>query len=134
MAEVGHALLQITRLTAQGLHLVRGRRPCRIASKPTLASLHELLRPGAIQALGYAFAATQLGNQVITAQAFKHHAGLANRHTVYRGPAIRSQYTGDALKARPYDGGNHLVGEANPVDISFPTVRELRAELHPWIL
>ena len=44
--------------------------------KPALAGLHELLRPGVIQALGDAFLAAQLGNAVFAAQAIQHDADL----------------------------------------------------------
>ncbi len=59
-------------LAAQTLHLVRGRSTGGVTSKPALASFHELLGPGVIQALGNAFRAAQLGDGVITAQAVEH--------------------------------------------------------------
>ena len=41
-----------------------------------VAGLHELLRPGVIQALGDPFLAAQLGNAVLAAQAFQHDPDL----------------------------------------------------------
>jgi len=76
---LSNKLLQITCLPAQVLHLVSGCRTSRIAGKPALAGLHELLRPCVIQALGNAFLAAQLGNAVIAAQAFQHDPYLLFR-------------------------------------------------------
>ena len=48
VAEVGDDLLQGLRLAAKILHLVGGRSPRRVASKPLLAGLKELLRPAIV--------------------------------------------------------------------------------------
>ena len=49
---------------------------CRIASQAALASLREFLRPDVIQRLGDAFAAAQIDNAVIPAQAIKDNPSL----------------------------------------------------------
>ena len=90
--EVGHALLQITGLSAKILHLVSGRRTGRIASKPALVGLHELLGPGVVQALGNAFLAAQFGNGVITAQAVQNDPDLVFCREMPTGPAADVLY------------------------------------------
>src|SRR3546814_4629874 len=47
-----------------------------VSGEAPLAGLHELLRPGVIQALGDPFLAAQLGNAVLAAQAFQHDPDL----------------------------------------------------------
>lgn len=58
------------------LHLVRGRSTRSVTSQTALAGFHELLGPGVIQALRNPFAAAQLGNGVIAAQAVEHDPDL----------------------------------------------------------
>src|SRR3546814_10041140 len=59
--QVGHAFLQGAGLAAQVLHLASGRGSSGVAGQAALASFHELLRPGVVQALRDAFLAAQLG-------------------------------------------------------------------------
>ena len=54
------------------LHLASGRGTGSVACQAPLARLHELLRPGIIQALGDAFLAAQLGDAVFAAKALQH--------------------------------------------------------------
>jgi len=75
-SEIGHAFLQIAGLTAQILHLVRGRGTGCVTGEATLACFHELLGPGVIQALGDAFPTAQLSDAVLAAQAIEHDADL----------------------------------------------------------
>ena len=63
-------------LAAQILDLVAGRRTRGVAGEPPLAGFQELLRPAVVQALGDAFAAAQLGDAVLAAQAIQHDADL----------------------------------------------------------
>ena len=58
------------------MHLAGGRGTGGVAGQPALAGLHELLRPGVIQALGDAFLAAQLGDAVLAAQPIQHDADL----------------------------------------------------------
>ena len=60
--QIGDALLQGTRFTAQVLHITAGCSTYYAAGKPALASFQKLLRPSEIQALRNAFLAAQLGN------------------------------------------------------------------------
>ena len=73
---LGNDLFQITRFAAKGFNLACRSRPRRIAGKPTLASLKELLRPLVIDALGNAFAAAKFGNGFLTSQSIQHDADL----------------------------------------------------------
>src|SRR3546814_21128797 len=66
--QVGHAFLQGAGLAAQVLHLASGRGSSGVAGQAALASFHELLRPGVVQALRDAFLSAQLGNAVLAAQ------------------------------------------------------------------
>ncbi|AWV14975.1 hypothetical protein A3862_05180 [Methylobacterium sp. XJLW] len=72
--EVGHDLLQRACLAAQVLDLVGGRGPSRVTGQPLLASFQELLGPSVVHRTGDALAPAQLGNAVLTAQAFQHDA------------------------------------------------------------
>jgi hypothetical protein len=74
--QIGHAFLQGTGFAAQVPHFAAGRGTGSIACQTTLSSLHELLRPSVIQALRDAFLAAQLGDTIITAQAFQHDPDL----------------------------------------------------------
>lgn len=55
---------------------------------PALAGLHEVLGPSAIQALGNDHLAAQLGNAVITAQAFQHDPHLVLGRKLPPGPPL----------------------------------------------
>jgi len=66
--QVGHQLLHIADFAAQVLDLARGDLPRRIASKPLLTRLKELLRPAVVEALGDRLTPVQLGDAVLTAQ------------------------------------------------------------------
>src|SRR3954454_1861516 len=74
--EIGHDLLQRARLAAQVSHLVRSRRAGRVAGQSLLAGLQELLGPAVVHRAGDTLAPTQLGDTVLTAQAFQHDADL----------------------------------------------------------
>ena len=74
--EIGHDLLQRTRLATQLLDLVGGRGTGRVAGQPLLAGLQELLGPAVVHRAGDALAPTQLGDAVLTAQAFQDDADL----------------------------------------------------------
>jgi hypothetical protein len=74
--QISHAFLQGTSLPAQVLHFAAGGSSGSIACQTPLASFHELLGPGVIQALRNAFLAAQLGYTVLSAQAFQHDPGL----------------------------------------------------------
>ena len=63
--QIGNALIQGTRFTAQVLQIATGRCTRSVASKPALASFHELLGSGVIKVLRNAFLAAQLGNVVL---------------------------------------------------------------------
>ena len=73
---LGNDFLQSGGLPAKILYLVTGRRPRRVTREPALPGLKELLRPDVIEALGNTFAAAQLGNAVLAAQAVQHDAYL----------------------------------------------------------
>src|SRR3546814_10319519 len=53
--QVGNAFLQGSGLEAQVMHFAGGRSPGCVSGEAPLAGLHELLRPGVIQALGDPF-------------------------------------------------------------------------------
>jgi hypothetical protein len=67
--QFGDYLLQCAGLTTQVLHLVRGCGAGRIASQLLLAGLQELLRPAIIQDLNDSFAAAELRDALLAAQA-----------------------------------------------------------------
>ena len=101
--QVGNAFLQGAGLAAQILHLVRGRSTGGVTSQAALACLHELLRPGVIQALGDAFLAAQLGNAVIAAQAIEHDPDLVFRREVPPGLPRMSFTTSSAGPCGDFD-------------------------------
>src|SRR5665213_2911856 len=74
--ELGNDLLERGGLLAQALDVVGAGGTGGVACKPALASLHELLGPGVIQALGDAFLAAQLGDAVLAAQAVQNDPDL----------------------------------------------------------
>src|SRR3954452_24546345 len=71
---LGECLLELTRLDAQRLHLVRGGIARRVAGEPTLAGFQEFLRPAVIHALRDALLAAELGNTGLATQPFKNNA------------------------------------------------------------
>src|SRR6266403_3723855 len=73
---LGNNLLQLSRLTTQILDLAARGRPRRIAGKPPLAGLQELLGPTVVKALGNPLAPAQFRNAVLAAQAIQHNADL----------------------------------------------------------
>src|SRR5260370_13451987 len=73
---LGHTLLQLPGLTAQILDLAARGRPRRIAGKPPLAGLKELLGPTVVKALGNPLAPAQFRNAVLAAQAVQYDADL----------------------------------------------------------
>jgi len=93
--EIGQTFLQIAGVAAQVLHFVRGRSTRSVTSKPALASLDELRGSSVIQTLGNAFAAAQLGDGVIAAQAREDDADLVLGREVPTGLAA------DILPLRP---------------------------------
>ncbi|MDP4062447.1 hypothetical protein RBLE17_22080 [Rhodobacteraceae bacterium LE17] len=68
--------LQILCLAAQFLDLISVRSTRRIARKPLLPCLHEVLGPFVIYALSDAFTATQLSNAVFATKAIQHDPDL----------------------------------------------------------
>jgi hypothetical protein len=65
-----HNFLQGAGLTAQILHLVRGRCARRVAGEPLLPRIEEILRPAIIQVLDDSLAPAQFGDALLAAQAF----------------------------------------------------------------
>src|SRR3546814_12898917 len=86
--QVGHAFLQGAGFAAQVVHLAGGRGPGGVPSETALASFHELLRPGVIQALRDPFLAAQLRNAVFAAQPIETNAYLVLGREV---PPCRSE-------------------------------------------
>src|SRR5690606_26129121 len=105
--QVGNAFLQGTSLAAQILHLASGRGTRGVAGQATLASFHELFRPGVIQALRDAFFAAQLGNAVLAAQPIEHDANLVFGREVPSGltPNILHNPLSRGLCRRFFQGG-----------------------------
>src|SRR5260370_35765586 len=66
---LGDNFLQLSRLTAQILDLAARGRPRRIAGKPPLAGLQELLGPTVVKALGNPLAPAHYRNPVLAAHA-----------------------------------------------------------------
>ena len=83
--QVGNAFLQRLGFAAQILHLIGCGGTRSIASQAALASLHELLRPDVILALGDAFLAAQLRNAVIATQAIQDDPDLVFRRKMAAG-------------------------------------------------
>src|ERR1700737_3942582 len=75
----GPNLLQGAGLTAQILHLVRGRGPRRVASQPLLAGFEKVLRPAEIEVLADPPPAAELRDAFLAAQALQHDADLVLR-------------------------------------------------------
>jgi len=69
-------LFQLLGLTFEILDLVAGRSTRGIAGEPPLAGLQELFRPAVVEPLGNAFAAAQLRDRVLAAQAVQNDADL----------------------------------------------------------
>src|SRR6266545_3245127 len=76
---LGDNLLQILRLAAEILDLIRGGGPCRIPGKPALARFQELLRPTVVQAFGNSLAPAQFGDAVFAAKPIQHDPDLVFR-------------------------------------------------------
>jgi hypothetical protein len=74
--EIGHHLLEGSRLPAQASDLVRGRLAGDIAGQALLAGLQEVLGPAVVHIGRDALAAAELSDAVLTAQAFQHDADL----------------------------------------------------------
>src|SRR5918993_3001886 len=74
--EIGHDLLQRLGLTAQVLDLIGRCGTRRVAREPLLAGLEELLGPAVIHRRGDPFAAAELGDALLAAQALQHDADL----------------------------------------------------------
>src|ERR1700758_3998658 len=74
--EVSDPLLQSLCLAAEILPLVGGRSARRVAGKPSLAGLKELLRPAIVHRRGDALAAAELGDALLAAKPFQHDADL----------------------------------------------------------
>src|SRR6202023_2351322 len=94
-----HNFLQGAGLTAQILHLVRGRCARRVAGEPLLPRLEEILRPAVIQVLDDSLAPAQFGDALLAAQAFKHDTDLlsggewpAGRRWLLHQPGFLSQW------------------------------------------
>src|SRR5271156_4021973 len=74
--QIGNHLLERRSLTPQILDLVRSRSTGRVTGQALLASLQKVFRPAIVQVLCDPFAAAQLGDTVLAAQAFQHDADL----------------------------------------------------------
>jgi hypothetical protein len=74
--DLGQCLLELAGFGTQRLDLIGRRLTSGVAGKPLLASLKELLGPAVIKILGDALLAAELGDAVLTAQAFEHDADL----------------------------------------------------------
>src|SRR4029078_11744975 len=72
----GNNCLQDVGLCLWSLCLAAGRSASGVAGKPPFASLEELFGPAVVEALGNAFAAAQLGDRVLAAQAVQNDADL----------------------------------------------------------
>src|SRR3546814_10854463 len=85
----------------------RGRGPGGVPSETALASFHELLRPGVIQALRDPFLAAQLRNAVFAAQPIENNAYLVLGREVppCRTPDILHQPLSRGLYRRFFQGG-----------------------------
>ena len=73
---LSHDFLQLLGLALEILDLIAGRRSGRVAGEPPLAGFQELFRPAVVKTLGNAFAAAQLGDRVLAAQAVQDDANL----------------------------------------------------------
>jgi hypothetical protein len=84
-----HNFLQGAGLTAQILHLVRGRRARRVAGEPLLPRLEEILRPAVIpaviQVLDDSLAPAQFGDALLAAQALHARCGSSLRPRIAGG-------------------------------------------------
>src|SRR3954462_3282427 len=69
----------------QVLDLATGRRSRGVTRQAALAGLQELLGPSVIEAFGYAFTPTQLGNAGLAPQTFQHDADLLFRRMPFAG-------------------------------------------------
>src|SRR5690606_35442873 len=105
--QVGNAFLQGSGLAAQVMHFAGGRSAGCVSGEAPLAGLHELLRPGVIQALGDPFLAAQLGNAVLAAQAFQHDPDLVFGREVptRRTPDVLHHPLRGSLGRRFFQGG-----------------------------
>jgi hypothetical protein len=74
--EVRDGLLERGGLSPKALHLGAGRLTGSIAGQTPSPGFEELLGPGIIQALGYAFASAELSDAVIAAQPHQHDPDL----------------------------------------------------------
>ncbi len=74
--EIGHHLLQGGCLTPQVFDFIRRCSPHRVAGQPFLAGFKEVLRPTVIEVLDDPFAAAELGDALLAAQALQHDADL----------------------------------------------------------
>src|SRR6478609_9718994 len=82
---LSHNSLELLRLTPQVLDLATGRRSRGVTRQAALAGLQELLGPSVIEAFGYAFTPTQLGNAGLAPQAIQHDADLLFRKMPFAG-------------------------------------------------
>src|SRR3954447_279665 len=82
---LSHDRLELLRLTPQVLDLATGRRSRGVTRQAALAGLQELLGPSVIEAFGYAFTPTQLGNAGLAPQAIQHDADLLFRRMPFAG-------------------------------------------------
>ena len=76
ITERGYPVSEVSQRLGVSLHLVTGRRTRGVTRQAAFASLHELLGPGIIKALGNTLAPAQLGNTVLAAQAIEHNPDL----------------------------------------------------------
>jgi hypothetical protein len=74
--QISDAFLQRAGLATQILDLIGAGGARRIASQAALAGLHELLRPGVVEALRDPFLAAKLGDAVFAAQTVQHDPDL----------------------------------------------------------
>lgn len=82
--QIGNALLQSARLTAQVATLIGCGRTARVTSQMPLPCLHELFGPGVIKALGDTLAPAQLGNAVLATQFRPTRSGSCLRQKIGR--------------------------------------------------
>src|SRR5690606_26883383 len=108
------------------MHFAGGRSAGGVSGEAPLAGLHELLRPGVIQALGDPFLAAQLGNAVLAAQAFQHDPDLVFGREVptRRTPDILHYPLSRGLRRRFLQGGFGLHLR------SFVTTTKPKSSLH----
>ena len=75
-------------ILTQRLYFVAGRRTRRVACQAAFAGLQKLLGPTVVHAFGDAFAAAQLGDAGLAAQAIQHDADFLFRRIMLAGCSV----------------------------------------------